>query len=273
MNRVKKVALIGAAGRMGTEIVRAAAGADNLRIQAAVEHQGSPAVGQDLGRLAGIGETGLLITADLDPALVDVDVIIELSLPAATAKVIAAAVRRGLPLVSGTTGLGEQTLAAINDAAARIPILYTANLSPGIAVLSELVGRAAAALGPDYDIEIVEKHHRNKVDAPSGTALALAHAAARACPERQLRFQQGRSGHTGVRPFDEIGLHAVRGGGVFGEHAVILAGSHERLELSHMAGSRTLFAAGALRAARYLVGKPPGRYTMADVLSLHTSPA
>ncbi len=150
-----------------------------------------------------------------------------------------------------------------------MPVLHTPNLSPGIAVMTALLEQAVAALGDNYDIEIVEIHHRNKVDAPSGTALALARAAGSAAamdPDETLVF--GRHGETGVRPMDSIGVHAVRGGGVFGEHTAVLAGDHERLEITHRAGSRALFATGALRAAVFLCGVGPGLYTMADVLGL-----
>jgi 4-hydroxy-tetrahydrodipicolinate reductase len=263
------IALVGAAGRMGQEITRIAAGRRQLRIGAAVEGVGSPAVGRDLGDLAGIGNLGVTIVDNPETAFAAADVAVDLSLPKATAKVIDAALATDTALVCGTTGLEDSTLSLFDSAAKRIPVLYTPNLSPGVAVLSALVEQACAALGSDYDIEIVEMHHRDKVDAPSGTALALAEAAARGAQTNLAEtLQVGRAGHVGKRPASEIGVHSVRGGGVFGDHTVILAGQHERIELSHMAASRSLFAEGALRAAQFLSGKKPGRYTMADVLRI-----
>lgn len=263
------IALVGAAGRMGQEITRIAARRQQLRVGAAVEGVGSPAVGRDLGDIAGIGNLGVTIVDHLETAFAAADVAVDLSLPKATVNVIDAALATDTALVCGTTGLEDSTLSLFDSAAKRIPVLYTPNLSPGIAVLSALVEQASAALGGDYDIEIVEMHHRDKVDAPSGTALALAEAAARgAKTDLAETLQVGRAGQVGKRPASEIGVHAVRGGGVFGDHTVILAGQHERIELSHMAASRSLFAEGALRAAQFLSGKPPGRYTMADVLRI-----
>ncbi len=263
------IALVGAAGRMGQEITRIVAGRKQLRISAAVEGVGSSAVGRDLGDIAGIGALGVEVVDSPKTAFATADVAVDLSLPEATTKVIEAALLTNTALVCGTTGLGDSILSLIDSAAERIPMLYTPNLSPGVAVLSVLVEQACAALGDDYDIEIVEMHHRDKVDAPSGTALALAAAAARGAGlNLEQALQVGRAGHVGKRPASQIGVHAVRGGGVFGDHTVILAGRHERIELSHMAASRSLFAEGALRAAQFLSGKKPGRYTMADVLRI-----
>ena len=263
------IALVGAAGRMGQAITRLTQERDDLRIGAAVEGIGSTAIGRDLGELAGLGTLDVPIGDNLENAFNHVDVALDLSVTEATAAVIDAAVATATPLVCGTTGLDDGILNRFDTAATRIPVLYTPNLSPGIAVLSALVEQAASALGRDYDIEIVEMHHRHKVDAPSGTALALAEAAARGAElELPKALQLGRAGHVGERPSSEIGVHAVRGGGVFGDHTVILAGEHERLELTHMAASRSLFAQGALRAAAFLIGQSPGRYTMADVLQI-----
>ncbi len=259
------IALVGAAGRMGLEITRAAHRLDTTQIAAAVEHRQSPALGKDMGELAGVGPSGVLIESDLEAAFQKADVAIDLSLPEATGWVIEAARACKIPLVCGTTGINSDSLAAFDAAANEIPVLYTPNLSLGVAVTASLVEQAVKALGPNYDIEIVEMHHRDKADAPSGTALALAKTAARSAgidPESGLRL--ARAGHTGTRPTSEIGVHAVRGGGVFGEHTVILAGKHEQIEIRHKASSRTLFAEGALRVAVFLHNKPRGRYTMAD---------
>jgi 4-hydroxy-tetrahydrodipicolinate reductase len=263
------IALVGAAGRMGLEMARVAAARTDVGIVAAVERPGSPAVGRDLHELAGLGPGGPVVGADADQAASGADVVVDLSSPAAAGATLASALFGLRPIVCGTTGLSPETLAAFDRASGEIPVLVAPNLSLGVAVLNALAGRAVAALGPGYDIEIVEMHHRDKTDAPSGTALLLADTAARAAglvPCDAIRF--GREGRTGARPQGEIGVHAVRGGGVFGDHTVILAGRHERLELTHRAISRTLFAQGALAAALFLHGKPPGNYTMAHVLGL-----
>jgi 4-hydroxy-tetrahydrodipicolinate reductase len=261
------IALVGAAGRMGREITRAAEKRNDLRVTAGLEHSGSPVIGRDPGEWAGVAPTGVAITDDLEAGFNAADLVIDLSLPEATENVVRAACKTGKPLVCGTTGLAPAQLAAFDRAAAEIPILYTPNLSLGIAVVSALTERAAKALGKGYDIEIVETHHRKKVDAPSGTALALADSAAKGAGlDPSAAVKLGRAGHTGERPEAEIGVHAIRGGGVFGEHTVAFLGDHERVEITHSASSRVLFAEGALRAALFLAGKPPGRYTMADLL-------
>jgi len=261
-----RLGLVGALGRMGLEIARAAARRQDLRVAAAIERADHPDLGADLARLAGSGPAGVIVGADLARGVAGVDVVIDLSHPAAAARTADAAAAAGKALLCGTTGLDEAALAAIDRAAAKVPVLHTPNLSPGAAVLAELVRRAAAALGEEYDVEIVELHHRRKVDAPSGTALMLAREAARGRGEEAPDLCLGRNGRTGERPAGQIGVHAVRGGSVFGEHRVILAGPHERLEIVHSAESRALFAEGALRAALFLARAKPGRYTMADVL-------
>lgn len=266
-----RIGVVGAAGRMGLEIVRAAAARDDVEVGSAVEHSGSPLLGTDIGAVAGLGPMGVKILAGACEAVEAVDVMIDLSLPEATADVVEAAVRARRPLVCGTTGLDSAAMDLLDRAAASIPLLYTTNLSPGIAVMTELLSRAVDALGESYDIEIVEMHHRNKVDAPSGTALSLASAAARAASFDDDPLVHGRSGKTGVRPARVIGIHAVRGGGVFGDHTAILAGAHERIEITHRAGSRALFAEGAIRAALFLADAPVGRHTMADVLGLRAN--
>jgi 4-hydroxy-tetrahydrodipicolinate reductase len=268
LSAVTAIALHGAAGRMGRAIIRAAASSDQIRIAAAIDHPSCKAIGSDVGRLAGAGEMGVTVSDDLGAALAEVKVILDLSHPDATAGVAAAAETAGVALICGTTGLTDEALAALDRAAGQVPLLVAANLSPGIAVMAALLERAAGALGQGYDIEIAELHHRDKIDAPSGTALMLARAAAAARGLDDTALTHGRQGRTGARRADEIGVLALRGGGVFGEHTAILAGEHERLEITHRAASRELFAAGALRAARFLDGKPPGRYSMKDVLGL-----
>ena len=263
------ICLVGAAGRMGLEIARAATASQRARIAAAVEHPNAPSVGRDIGALTGLSPVEVIVETDLHRAARKGDVIVDLSLPEATASVIEAAVNAKKPLLSGTTGIDDRTLTLFDQAAKAIAVLHAANLSPGITLLTALVEQAARGLAQDYDIEIVEMHHRNKLDAPSGTALTLAEAAALGrglCPKEAIKM--GRSGHTGVRPTREIGVHAMRGGAVFGDHTVILASQNERIELTHRASSRGLFAEGAVQAALFLHGKPAGRYTMKDVLGI-----
>ncbi len=262
-----KLAVVGAAGRMGREIGRAAAASKAFRVVAAVEHTGSPAVGEDYGRLCGLEATGVTVGTDPGAAARVADVMVDVSLPEAFDGVLTAAADQGVALVCGTTGLGPGQIARIDQEAERIPVLYATNLSLGVALLGELTARAARVLGADYDIEIVEAHHRGKRDAPSGTALTLA---GRAAKSRKIdagsAVVHGRSGRSEGRPADEIGVHAVRGGSIFGEHTVIFAGDDDRLELTHRASSRALFARGALAAASYVSGRPAGRYRMTDVL-------
>ena len=256
--------LVGAAGRMGLAIARLAP-SRGFRVVAAVDASGAEAIGRDLGALCGGAPSGVMVGDD-PLLLAESQVVVDLSLPSATAGVAAACAKLGKPLVCGTTGLKESELHALRQATKTIPVLYTPNLSPGIAALTKLVEEAVGLLGPDYDVEIVEIHHRKKVDAPSGTAALLADSAARAM-ESEGNLVYGRHGGVGPRPDGEIGVHAVRGGTVFGEHTVILSGPDERLELTHRAASRELFAEGALRAARYLATAKPGLYSMRDALS------
>lgn len=262
-----KIAVVGAAGRMGVEIGRAAASSKAVRIVAAVEHRDSPALGADYGSLCGLEAWGVEVGADLPAAAEAADVMIDVSLPRAFDAVVDAALEKRVALVCGTTGLEKRQLSRVDEAAEMIPVLYTTNLSLGVALLGELTARAARVLGTDYDVEIVEAHHRGKADAPSGTALTLAARAAEVRgldPERAVVC--GRRGHSEGRTNDEIGVHAVRGGSIFGEHTVLFAGANDRLELVHRASSRALFAQGALVAAAFMSGRPAGRYRMTDVL-------
>jgi 4-hydroxy-tetrahydrodipicolinate reductase len=230
---------------------------------------GSAAIGRDLGEMAGLGRIGIAVTGDAGQVLRDSDVAIDFTTPAATAAHAALAAEFGRPLVVGTTGLSGEQESAIRRAAERVPVVWAANTSLGINLLFGLVEQVAARLGPEWDIEIVEMHHRGKVDAPSGTALALGRAAAAA---RGAGFdevaQRGRDGITGPRKPGAIGFAALRGGDNIGEHHVLFAGLGESLELAHRATNRAIYAKGAVRAARWLVGRPPGLYGMKDVLGL-----
>ena len=262
-----KVALHGAAGRMGRALVQMIHAASDLELAGAVDSKDSPALGRDAGELAGIGALGWPVTASLE-ALASADVVIDFSLPVAIDALLEAVVRYSRPLVLATTGLSSAQWTHVDQAARSVPIVAAPNYSTGVAVLYHLAERASALLA-EFDLEIVEMHHRNKVDAPSGTALGLAEAAAHG---RNLAAREhavyGREGHPGARTKDEIGVMTLRGGDVIGDHTLILAGSGERLELAHKATSRELFAQGALRAARWVPSQAPGRYTMKEVLGL-----
>ncbi len=240
-----RIGIIGSEGRMGHALARA--------IEAA-GHSCSGGVDQG-------GNTAILAEAS--------DVLVDFSTPAALETNLHAAIGAGIPILVGTTGLDERHHAAIDSAALAIPVLQTGNTSLGVTLLAHLVSEAAARLGPEWDIEIVEMHHRMKVDAPSGTAILLGEAAAKGRgTDLGGHSERGRDGQTGARTEGAIGFASLRGGTVAGEHSVILAGEHERLTLSHSAEDRTIFARGAVRGAEWLIGRDTGRYTMAQVLGL-----
>jgi len=268
--RPLRVAIPGCAGRMGRALVQALAAADDMQLCGASEAGGSPTLGQDAGSVAGL-TLGIPVTADLETLLADAQGVIDFTLPHVTADLCPRCAERGLPLVVGTTGLSAEQHAGLERAAERIPVVFAANMSVGVNVLLRLVEQAAALLGPGYDLEVVEAHHGRKVDAPSGTALALARALVAATEQQgplEDRARHGRHGAVGARAPAEIGIHAVRGGDVVGEHTVFFLGEGERLELTHRASSRQTFARGALRALRWATGRPAGLYDMRDVLGL-----
>jgi 4-hydroxy-tetrahydrodipicolinate reductase len=261
-----RVGLVGAAGRMGRLLAAGILAAPDLRLVLATEHADHPLLGRDVGLVAGVDPSGRVLEPLQEGAAAVVDAFVDFSLPAGTRALLALAGDR--PLVVGTTGLEPDLHAALAAHAARAPVVHAPNFSTGVTVLLELCRLAGAQLA-GYDAEIVESHHRGKRDAPSGTALALAEALASArgtTLAEHARF--GRHGTLGARPAGEIGIHALRGGDVVGEHRVILAGDGERLELGHVATSRQAFVGGALRALRWVGGQPPGLYTMRDVLGL-----
>lgn len=258
-----KIAISGATGRMGQSITRIAV-QEGIGIVGAIASSQSAHLGKDIGDVAGAGHIGVAIGDDIGAGLLGADVVIDFSRPDGLSRVLAAARRKGIAVVSGTTRLDGAVDKQIDDAANTIPVLWAPNTSLGVQVLAELVAEAVKRLGPGFDIEIVETHHKGKVDSPSGTAVRLADAARSA--REGLRTVHGREGNVGPRVDDEIGIFAVRGGDVIGDHSVHLLGLGERIELTHRATNRDLFARGALRAARFLVGKPAGRYTMSHVL-------
>ncbi|QMW22835.1 4-hydroxy-tetrahydrodipicolinate reductase [Sandaracinobacteroides saxicola] len=254
-----RVGILGAGGRMGQAIIAQITASPDLVLAGGVERAGHPACGQPLGQ-------GKVICTNVAPLARAADVLVDFTSPAALDENLRAAVEGSAAIVVGTTGLEAAHHAAIDRAARSIAILQAANTSLGVTLLARLVAEATAALGPDWDVEIVEMHHRHKVDAPSGTALALGEAAAkgRGQPLAALRTAL-RDGVTGARRAGSIGFASLRGGSVAGDHSVILAADGERIELTHRAESREIFARGAVTAARWLARKPPGRYAMADV--------
>ena len=261
-----RLCVLGPAGRMGRMVIELAQEREDIAVTAAVARPGSAIVGTRI-------TPAVTVTDDLHAALAKVDAYIDFSTPAATSAAARVAATHGVAGVVGTTGLEAAAEAALDALAERAPVVWAPNFSLGVNVLLGLAERAARALGPDFDLEIVEMHHRHKRDAPSGTAVALADALARgragdADEAGRLPRRHGRTGDVGPRPADEIGVLAVRGGDVVGEHTAYLLGPQERIEIAHRAGSRAIFAAGALRAACWAAGKPAGRYQMRDVLGL-----
>jgi 4-hydroxy-tetrahydrodipicolinate reductase len=262
------VVVTGAAGRMGTQIARLVRGAEGMALSGAVERPG-PAVGADAGVLAGLGPVGVPVVEDLAKALAGASVVVDFTSHEVSARHAGLCAERGVPIVIGSTGFTAETKARVAEAARAIPVVLSPNMSVGVNVLFELVREAARVLGDAYDVEVVELHHKLKKDAPSGTAVKLAEVAAAALgrdPAKDLAY--ARHGMIGERSAREIGVQTLRGGDVVGEHTVFFCGQGERLELTHRATSREQFARGAVRAARWVVGRPAGLYDMADVLGL-----
>jgi 4-hydroxy-tetrahydrodipicolinate reductase len=265
-----RLVVMGAAGRMGRMLVRTIGEMPGVAVAAALERAGSDALGRDAGVVAGLPPLGVPIADDPLQAVLDSDGILDFTAPQASVELAALAAQARIVHVIGTTGLSDGDLRKIDAAARHAVIVRSGNMSLGVNLLAALVERAATALGPDWDIEILEMHHKMKVDAPSGTALLLGEAAARgrkiALAERSVR---SRDGHTGARREGDIGFATLRGGSVVGDHSVIFAGASERLELTHRAEDRAIFARGAVRAALWGRDKKPGHYSMADVLGLN----
>lgn len=252
---------------MGRRILALAAADPDLQIAGALERAGADVIGAEVGALIGTDPIGVEVTADLSTGLASAEVLIDFSHPSATENHLQAALKRGLGLVLGTTGLPEKTLEAIRQASTRIPIVQSPNMSAGANSLFELVMLAAKILQAGFDVEITEAHHSQKKDAPSGTALELARLVAEARnrdPKKSFVF--GRHGETGERKKGTIGIHALRGGDIVGEHTVHFIGKGETLELVHRATSRDAFARGALLAAKFVATKKKGHYNTRDVL-------
>ena len=264
-----KIGIPGAAGRMGQALTRQVTATDGCTVVAATEVPDHPALGRDCGALAGIDPLGVAVGDDAQAMFRAADAVLDFTLPGAAARHAELAAAEGTMLVVGTTGLGADEQSALEAAAAQTAVVQAPNMSLAVNLLFRLTEQVAGLLDDDYDIEIVEMHHRHKIDAPSGTALGLGRAAARA---RGVAFDEvaarGRDGETGARPRGEIGFAALRGGDVIGEHSVIFAADGERLELAVRSSNRQTYARGAVQAARWAEGRGPGLYTMADVLGL-----
>lgn len=265
-----KTGVAGVAGRMGQALVRAVASHPQLTLAAAWDVKGNPAVGQDAGTVSGQATLGVQIREAGQADLKACQVVIDFTTPEATAALAAQAAEAGCALVIGTTGLSEQQLAGLRQAAERIGVVYATNYSTGINLLWALARQAATVLGEAYDAEIIESHHNQKKDAPSGTALTLLEAI---CQGKGLNdktsAKHGRQGMIGARPAEEVGVHAIRAGDITGDHLVLFAGEGERLELRHQAHTRDTFARGAARAVAWVQARPAGFYHMADVLGLN----
>ena len=264
-----KIAVMGAAGRMGRELVRTMAAMPVCSIAGGIERPGSEWIGQDIGKVAGGDPIGVEITSDALELIARCEGILDFTTPAASVEIAGLAANARIVHVIGTTGLKDGDFKAITAASRHATIIQAGNMSLGVNLLLGLTAKIAAALDEDYDIEILEMHHKHKVDAPSGTALMLGEAAAKGrgvdLSERSVRI---RDGHTGPRNTGDIGFATMRGGSVIGDHTVVFAGEGERITISHLAADRSIYARGAIKAALWGQGKGPGLFTMADVLGL-----
>lgn len=264
-----RIAVLGASGRMGRAIARLALDDARFELVGAWVRPGSEAEGMDVGELAGHRRCGLEASADLARQVNDAAVVIDFTRPATAVEAAEICAGQGKGLVSGTTGFSAVERATLEQAATRIPLVWAPNMSVGVNLLLRALEEVAQRLGDDYDAEIVEAHHRHKVDAPSGTALALGGVLARARKAELAELMDcGRRGNTGERVAGRIGMHSLRGGEIVGEHEVRLIAAGEEIRLGHTAFSRDAFAAGALRAAFWLHGREPGLYGMSDVLGM-----
>jgi 4-hydroxy-tetrahydrodipicolinate reductase len=263
------VAIAGAAGRMGRALVEAAIAAPEARVVAALEREGAPQVGMDAGELAAVGPLGVAVSESVDAMATGFDVLIDFTIPEATLAHVEACRAAGRAMVIGTTGLDELQRARIGEAAREIPIVQAPNMSVGVNLCLQLLETAARVMGEEADIEIVEAHHRHKIDAPSGTALRMGEVVAGALGRDLASCAvYGREGRTGPRDRRTIGFETIRAGDIVGEHTVLFAAAGERVEITHRASSRSTFARGAVRAALWLATRPPGLYDMQDVLGL-----
>ena len=266
---VTNIAVTGAAGRMGKTLIEACDHADGALLTAAIERSGSPVKGADSGEVAGLGANGIAIVDDVEKVISDFDVLIDFTTPESTLKNLEICQAAGKKLVIGTTGLSDADKAQIKKAANDIAIVFAPNMSVGVNLCLKLLDIAARVMNDDIDIEIIEAHHRHKVDAPSGTALAMGEVVAKALG-RDLKecAVYGREGQTGARDRTTIGFETIRAGDIVGEHTVMFAGLGERVEITHKASSRMTFAKGAVTAAKWLMDNENGLFDMQDVLGL-----
>ncbi|PLX38748.1 MAG: 4-hydroxy-tetrahydrodipicolinate reductase [Hyphomicrobiales bacterium] len=264
-----RLVVVGAGGRMGQALIQAITAIEGAVLSAAVEREGSELIGRDAGEVAGVGPLGVAITDDALPVFAAAEGVLDFTQPAGTRWYSELAAQARIAHVIGTTGLDDDDTARIEAAARHCPVVKSGNMSLGVNLVANLVRRAAAALAEDFDIEVLEMHHRHKVDAPSGTALLLGEAAAEGrAIDLASRSVRVRDGYTGPRASGDIGFATLRGGSVIGEHSVIFAGEGERIELTHKAQDRSIFARGAVKAALWARGRKPGLYSMVDVLGL-----
>ena len=263
-----RFAIAGAGGRMGRTLIETVLKADDARLAAALEQPGNALLGKDAGELVG-QPCGVAISADAEAALAQADCLIDFTRPEATLEHLAVCRKRGVHMVIGTTGFTTEQKLTIQDASRDIPIVFAPNMAVGVNAVFKLLDVAARILNEGYDVEVIEAHHRHKVDAPSGTALRMGEVVAAALGRDLAECAvYGREGHTGERPATQIGFATVRGGDIVGDHTVLFAGTGERVEITHKAASRMPYALGSLRAARFMRGRVKGLYDMQDVLGL-----
>lgn len=257
----------GCCGRMGRRLISLASESEEFTVVGATERENHPVLNKDIGNVCGIGKLNVSITDNLAEVIEKGDVIVDFTTSLSTINNVKQAKQTHKPIVIGTTGLTDEEMEIIKTASSSIPILLSPNMSIGVNVVFNIVGNVARDLGQDYDIEIIEAHHNQKKDAPSGTAKRLADEILQAKGKgRNYRLIYGREGSVGKRPKGEIGIHAIRAGDIIGDHTVIFAGENERIEITHRAHSRDVFARGALRACKFIIGKSPKLYNMQDVL-------
>ncbi|MBF0657567.1 4-hydroxy-tetrahydrodipicolinate reductase [Psychrobacter sp. NG25] len=265
-----KVGVIGAGGRMGRMLIEAVKDNTQTTLSAAIERQGSSLVGADAGEVAAIGRLDVQIVDDLKAVVDDIDVLIDFSLPDATEKNMQICAEHNVAMVIGTTGFNEQQEQVLAKASEQIAIVYAGNYSTGVNLSLKLLGMAAKAFGNDADVEVIEAHHKHKIDAPSGTAYMMAEAVAEARGQNLKDVAvYGREGQTGEREAGTIGIHAIRGGEIIGDHTVMFIADGEVVEITHRARARMTFAAGAVRAATWIIQQEVGQYNMQDVLGLN----
>lgn len=265
-----KVGVIGAGGRMGRMLIEAVNDNPQTTLNAAIERQGSSLVGADAGEVAAIGHLNVQIVDDLQAMVDDIDVLIDFSLPDATEKNMQVCAEHNVAMVIGTTGFNEQQEQVLAKASEKIAIVYAGNYSTGVNLSLKLLEMAAKAFGAEADVEVIEAHHKHKIDAPSGTAYMMAEAVADARGQNLKDVAvYGREGQTGEREAGTIGIHAIRGGEIIGDHTVMFIADGEVVEITHRARARMTFAAGAVRAANWVIQQPTGQYNMQDVLGLN----